>query len=215
MSKNGGGLGCMAKSPTVYGVNVAAEAAAVLVDFFVSFVAAHFADGVLEHNVLLEQVVDSLFALGVVVHRALEEEAQEALDAEAAGASGEVAEQYQVEAQGSGEDGVAAQEVDLDLHGVSHPSEDVDVVPAFLIVVTRGVVVDTYFVVVVAVEVGLLVGFEDGLEGGQFGNLFGAEVGGFVEYEAVAVAEDIGREPSVQTEAACADDGAKPDLTSV
>lgn len=70
----------------------------VLVDFFVSFVAAHFADGVLEHDVLLEEVVDSFFALGVVVHRALEEEAQEALDAEAAGASGEVAEQYQVEA---------------------------------------------------------------------------------------------------------------------
>ena len=197
----------MAKSPTDYGKNVAAEAAAVLIDFFVSFVAAHFADGVFEHDVLLEQVVDSFFALGVVVHRALEEEAQEALDAEAAGASGEVAEQYQVEAQGSGEDGVAAQEVDFDLHGVSHPSEDVDVVPAFLIVVARGVVVDTYFVVVVAVEVGLLVGFEDCLECGQFGNLFGAEVGGFVEYEAVAVAEDIGREPSVQAEAACADDG--------
>lgn len=54
VQKRGGGLGRMAESPTDYGKNVAAEAAAVLIDFFVSFVAAHFADGVLEHDVLLE-----------------------------------------------------------------------------------------------------------------------------------------------------------------
>ena len=40
---------------------------------------AHFADCVLEHCVLLEEVVYRHFVYSVVVHRALEEEAQEAL----------------------------------------------------------------------------------------------------------------------------------------
>lgn len=75
-----------------------------LIDRFVSFVTAHFANSVFEHGVLLEEVVNGHFVLGVVVHRALEEEAQEALDAVTAGASGEVAQQNEVEAQRSGED---------------------------------------------------------------------------------------------------------------
>ena len=142
------------------------------VNRLVSFVAAHFADSVFEHYVLLEEVVDGHFMLGVVVHRALEEEAQEALYAVASGACCEVAEQYEVEAEGSCEDRVAAEEVDLDLHGVAHPAEDVEVVPAFLVVVARGIVVDADLVVgavvvvaasaaVLAIEVGLLFGHED------------------------------------------------------
>ena len=69
----------------------------LLVDFFVSFVATHFAQSVLEHYILLEQVVNRHFVLSVVVHRALEEEAQEALSTPTAGASSEVAKQYEVE----------------------------------------------------------------------------------------------------------------------
>jgi len=157
-----------------------------LVNLFVSCVATHFADSVLQHGVLLEEVVYGNFVLSVVVHRALEEEAQEALDAVTAVASSEVAQQNEVEAERSSEDRVAAEEVDLDLHGVAHPAEDVDVVPAFLVVVARGIVVDTYFVVVlsifvvaVAVEVGLLFGNEDRFQGRELGNFLGAEVSGF------------------------------------
>ena len=51
------------------------------VNHFVSLVSTHFADSVLQHYILLEEVVYRHFVLGVVVHRALEEEAQEALDA--------------------------------------------------------------------------------------------------------------------------------------
>ena len=75
-----------------------------LVDSFVGGIATHLADCVLEHNVLLEEVVNGNFVLGVVVHRALEEEAEEALDAVAAGAGSEVAQQHEVKAKGSGED---------------------------------------------------------------------------------------------------------------
>ena len=75
-----------------------------LVYEFVGLVAAHFTDGVLEHCVLLEEVVYGHFVYSVVVHRALEEEAQEALYAVAAVAGGKVAQEHQVKAEGSGKD---------------------------------------------------------------------------------------------------------------
>ena len=62
----------------------------ILIDFLISLITAHFAESVLEHYVLLEQVVYRHLALSVVVHRALEEEAQEALSAVATLAGSEV-----------------------------------------------------------------------------------------------------------------------------
>ncbi len=65
----------------------------ILVDFLISLITAHLTDGVLQHGVLLVEVVHSLFALGVVVHWRLEEEAQEALGAVTAGTGSKVAQQ--------------------------------------------------------------------------------------------------------------------------
>ncbi len=67
-----------------------------LVDLLVCLIATHLADSVLEHGVLLEEVVDGNLVLGVVVHRALEEEAQETLDAVTACACCEVAQEHEV-----------------------------------------------------------------------------------------------------------------------
>src|SRR5690606_3671636 len=100
--------------------------------------AAHPPEGVLQLHQLDENVV-----LGIESrsrHRSLEVERQPLLDAPHAGALRQVEEQYQVEYDGSREDGIAAQEVDLDLHRIAEPSEDVDVVPAFLGVAARRVV---------------------------------------------------------------------------
>ena len=117
------------------------------------------------------------FALRVVVLRAFEEETQEALCAVTAVAGSGVDEQHEVEAKRGGQNRIAAEEVDFHLHGVAHPTEDVDVVPAFLAVAARRIVVDAHLVVVVRVEVGLLVGHEDAFEGREFGNLLRVEVG--------------------------------------
>ena len=135
-----------------------------LIDFFVSRVTAHFADSVFEHNVLLEEVVNRHFVLGVVVHRALKEEAEEALSTVASGTSCEVAEEHEVEAERRCEDRVAAEEVNLYLHRVAHPAEDVDVVPAFLVVVAWRIIVDANLVLDVAIEVRLVFLAEDCLE---------------------------------------------------
>ena len=183
-----------------------------LVHLFVSGITAHLADGVLQHDILLEQVVNGNLVLGVIMHRALEEEAQEALSAPAASTACEVDEQTQVKAQRSCEDRVAAQEVDLDLHGIAHPAEDVDIVPALLVIVAGRIVVDANLVAVVAVQVRLVVSYQDRLEGRELADLLGAEVGGLIQYETVAVAQDVGREPTIQTEHTGADDGSETAL---
>ncbi len=108
------------------------------------------------------------FVLGVVMHRALEEEAQEALDSITAGTLSEVAEKHEVKAERSGKDRIAAEEVDLYLHRIAHPAENVYIVPTLFVVVAGRVVVDTHFVVIlsvliitVAIEVRLIFRNED------------------------------------------------------
>ncbi len=160
--------------------------------------AAHHAERVLEPEVLDEEVVLLHVARGRV--RALEVEREPLLDARAAGAACEVEEEREVEHDGRGEDRVAAEEVDLDLHLVAEPAEDVDVVPAFLRVAVRRVIVDADFVVEVAVEVGVGLGLEDRVEHAGLRDLLGAERVRVVEDLAVAVAEDVGREPAVDAE---------------
>jgi hypothetical protein len=64
----------------------------------------------------------------------------------------EVEEEREVEDDGRGQNRVAAEEVDLDLHRVAEPAEDVYVVPALLVVAARRVVVDADDVREVLVE---------------------------------------------------------------
>ena len=170
-----------------------------LVDFLISLVTAHLADGVLQHGVLLVEVVHSLLALGVVVHWRLEEEAQEALGAVTASTGCKVAQQSEVEQQWSCKDRVAAEEVNLNLHRITHPSEDVDVVPTFLVIVARWIVVDANLVVIlgvlivaVNVEVWLILWLQDSLQGRELAHLLGVEVVWLIENETVAVAQNVG-----------------------
>lgn len=168
----------------------------ILVDFLVSLVATHFTDCIFEHDILLEEVVDGHFTLRIVVHRALEEEAQEALRAITSLASSEVGKEHEVEQQRSGKNRVAAKEVDLYLHGIAHPSEDINIIPSLLIIVAGRIVIDANLVVIVRVEIGLFVGLENAFQGRKFRNFLCVEVGWFVEHQTIAVAQDVGREPS-------------------
>ena len=132
----------------------------ILVNFFICLVAAHLADGILKHGVLTVQVVDSLFSNGVVVHWRLEEETEETLCAIATGTGSKVNEQTEIETYRSSKNAVAAEEVNLNLHGIAHPSEDVDIVPRLFVVVARRIVVDTHLVIIVRVEVWLVLRLE-------------------------------------------------------
>ena len=148
-----------------------------------------------------EEVVFGIDAGGRV--RVLEVEAEPFLDAQAfetRGTGGEVHEEAEVEGEGGGKDGVAAEEVDLELHGVAEPAEDVNVVPAFLVVAAWGVIVYADLVVEVLVEIGVEVGLEDVFEDAELGDFLGFEGFGVVEDLSVAVAEDVGGVPAGDAE---------------
>ena len=169
-----------------------------LINLFVALIATHLADSILQHCVLLIEVVDWLLAHGIVVLWTLQEEAEEALCAKASCTCCKVAEQAEVETQWSSEDRVAAKEVNLYLHWIAHPSEDVDVIPSFLIVVAWWVIVDTHLVIILcilvvamSVEIRLVFWFEDSLQCRELAHLLCTEVCWFVEHQTIAVAKDI------------------------
>ena len=67
-------------------------------------------------------------------------------------------------------------------------------------------------IVAVPVEVGLRLWLENGLQRRELADLLGAEVGGLVEHQSVTVAEDVGREPTAQSETASTDDRSEATL---
>src|SRR5262249_20973959 len=141
----------------------------------------------LEQSVLLEQVVAR--ALAVAMVGGLEEQRELPLDAALAAALGHVHQPHEVDDQRSGEDRVLAEEVDLDLHPLAEEPEDVDVVPGFLLVPARAVVVDVHLVV------GDLVA-EDLVQHRELARDLGLVALRIVQHPAVVVAEDVGGEPA-------------------
>ena len=157
-------------------------------------------------------MVHGLFATGIVVHRRFEEEAQEPLYAASSCTCCEVYQQYEIETNGSRQYGVSTEEVYLYLHGIAHPAEDIDIIPRLLVVVAWRVVVYAYLMIIVAIEVGLVLGLQYCLKGRELAHLLCTEVCGLVEHQAVPVAQDIRGEPSAQPEAAGAQYGCEAAL---
>ena len=129
--------------------------------------------GVLELHELDEEVVFGIEFRRAL--RALEVEGKPLLNPMHVGALGQVQEQGQVQAEGSRQDAVAAEKVQLDLHGISQPPEDIHVVPSLLVVSTRRVVVDAHLVVIVPVEFRVEAGLQDLIQHRELGLLLALE----------------------------------------
>src|SRR5690606_14339243 len=153
------------------------------------------AQRVLQLHVLDEQVV-----LRVQVgrhHRALEVERQPLLDPAPPRAHGQVQDQRPVQHARRGEERVLAQEVHLDLHRVAEPTENVQVVRAFLVVPTRRVVVDPHLVVHVPVQLRVEIRLEHVLQHAQLRLFLRLERVRVIQHRTIAVAEDVRAEPAV------------------
>src|SRR5258706_1104983 len=87
---------------------------------------------VLEFHQLNEQVMLRVQAGGM--HWTLKVKAQPFLDATHATSLCKVEKENKIQDDGGSKNAVTAQEVDLDLHGITQPSINVDVVPSFFIV---------------------------------------------------------------------------------
>ena len=102
----------------------------------------HMPERVFQLHQLNENVVFRIKAGGGL--GCLEVERQPFLNSFHTGTLREIHEQREVEGERRGQDRIAAEEVDLDLHLVAEPAEDVDVIPAFFVVAAGRIVVDLY-----------------------------------------------------------------------
>src|SRR5689334_6459589 len=71
------------------------------------------------------------------MHRTLEVERQPFLNTAAVRALRKIEEQREIEHQRRRQNAVPTQKIDLQLHGVTEPAEQIDIVPAFLVVAAR------------------------------------------------------------------------------
>src|SRR6187402_275874 len=108
--------------------------------------------------------------------------------------------QAEIERQRSSEDGVAAEEVDLKLHGIAKPAENVDIIPTLLVIPAGRIVVNPDFVKDVLIKIGVLFGLKDVFEDAELGLFLGFERLRIVEYFTVAIAKDVRRVPAGKAE---------------
>ena len=112
--------------------------------------AAHPAERVFELHELDEDVM-----LGIQPgrgHGSLEIERKPFLNAAHTRALRQVQEQNQVQDQRRRQNRIAAQKIDLDLHRIAQPSENVDIIPAFFGVAARRIVIDPHGVIEILIQ---------------------------------------------------------------
>src|SRR5437773_10921149 len=137
------------------------------------------------------------------MHRTLEVETQPFLNAPHAASLCKIEEQYQVEYNRCSENAVAAQEINLDLHGITEPPVYVNVIPPFFIIPSRRVIVDPHLVREILIEFRIQLRLEDRIQDGQLAFFLGLEGLGVIEDLAVAISKDVRREPSIQAQHPC------------
>ena len=153
---------------------------------------------VLELHQLDEQVVLRVEAGGM--HRALEVKTQPFLDAAHSAALCEVQKEDQVQHERRGKNTVAAEKIDFDLHGITEPSVDVDVVPSFFIVSSRRIIVDPHLVREILVKIRIELGLQNLIQHRKFALLLRLERLRIVQYLAVSIAQNVRRKPSTQAQ---------------
>src|SRR6185437_7370236 len=116
------------------------------------------------------------------------------------GALGKIHQQDQIERDGCGEDGVAAEKIDLDLHRIAKPAEDVDVIPTFFIITAWRVIVNANLVINVAVQFGVQLRLQDVIQYAELRLFLGLERLRIVEDFPVAITENVGRVPAADAQ---------------
>src|SRR6266481_6800305 len=111
-------------------------------------------------------------------HRRLEIKAEPFLNSQVFqffAALGQIEEEYKIEHNGGGEDGIPAEKIDLDLHRVAKPAEDIDVVPTLFVITAWRVIVNANLVVQVLIKLGIKIWLQDVLQHRELGFFLGFE----------------------------------------
>src|SRR5206468_7850826 len=134
------------------------------------------------------------------MHWALEVETQPFLNTTHAASLSKIQEQDQVYNDRRSQNAVAAQEINFDLHGITKPAVDVDVVPSFFIISARRVIVDPHLVREISVKVGVKLRLQNLIQHRQLAFFLRFERIGVVQNFSVAISKNIRREPSIQAQ---------------
>src|SRR6516225_5502680 len=121
------------------------------------------------------------------MHRTLEVKTQPFLNAAHAATLGKIQEENQVQNDRRRQNAVSAQEIDFDLHGITEPSVDIDVIPSFLIISSRRIVMNAYFVREILVKIRIKLRLKDLIKDRQFAFFLGLEGIRIVKNFAVAI----------------------------
>ena len=122
--------------------------------------------GIFESDVLNENIV--LLNVSLFHMRALEIKGEPFLNTRHAGTPGEIQKQGKIQDNRSRKNRISTQKVDLDLHFITKPSEDIDIVPAFLGVTARRIIIDPDFVVQITVQIRVKLRLKDRIENSCF-----------------------------------------------
>src|SRR5262249_39679157 len=95
---------------------------------------------------------------------------------------------------------ITAEEIHLDLHGIIEPAKEVDVIPPFLVIAAWFVVMDVHLVLVLAIEILIEIWLQNIVEYRQLTALLGTEGVRIVQDIPIAVPQDIGRKPAVESQ---------------
>src|SRR5437764_15132388 len=101
------------------------------------------------------------------MHRTLEIETEPFLNPAHSATLGQVQEQDQIQNDRRGKNAVAAQEIDFDLHGITEPSIDIDVIPSFFIVAAGRIVMDSHLVGEILVKIRIQLRLENLIQNRQ------------------------------------------------
>ena len=82
------------------------------------------------------------------------------------------------------------------MHRITHPSENINIIPSFFVVITRRIIVDTYFMIVVRIQIRLFLRFQNRFQRRKLTYLFRMEISRLIQYQTVTVTQNIGREPT-------------------
>ena len=76
---------------------------------------------------------------------------------------------------------ITTKEINLYLHWVTHPAKDVYIIPSFLIVITRWIVVDAHLMIDITIKIGLLICSTNSLKCRQLTYFLCMEVSWFIK----------------------------------
>src|SRR5256885_17165521 len=103
----------------------------------------------------------------------------------------QVEEQDQIENDRRRQNRVTAEKIDLDLHGIAEPAEDIDIVPTFFVITAWRIIINADLVENIAVQLGVKPRLQNVFQHAKFRFFLGLKRARTVTHLAIAIAKNV------------------------